>query len=339
MWNASYVQKHSIKPDRKSMKTRSEKNLEVCISTSLLDANRSLPDIKFGLKIVWKRHAGSWLSRLPLTKKSENCRYVFTGTLQRLPWPLTAMFPSGPLLEMKWDNATKNQGSLTLFPCQKKHEEWPGKIGSRSFTSFKMVHTHTHLLRTIFANSDVECNGRAKTPTINWHEEWIYIYIYIYIYKKTYNHSRQWPYKTTAIKYMSPPAASYMRPGAGLYVFTGTQGVSSLAADPLWPRWPPAVKWSFTSMQMVHTHTRQEWLIIVIRQELNPVTCKLDEKHINLQRIYTSLHYTPLHYKYNYNYTTTLHYTTLNYTTLRYITLHYTPLRYITLHYTPQHYS
>ena len=135
--------KHSIKPDRKSMKTRSEKNLEVCISTSLLDANRSLPDIKFGLKIVWKRHAGSWLSRLPLTKKSENCRYVFTGTLQRLPWPLTAMFPSGPLLEMKWDNATKNQGSLTLFPCQKKHEEWPGKIGSRSFTSFQMVHTHT----------------------------------------------------------------------------------------------------------------------------------------------------------------------------------------------------
>ena len=49
MWNASYVQNHSIKPDRK---TRSEKNLEVCISTSLLDANRSLPDIKFGFKFV-----------------------------------------------------------------------------------------------------------------------------------------------------------------------------------------------------------------------------------------------------------------------------------------------
>ena len=86
MWNASYVQKHSIKPDRKSMKTRSEKNLEVCISTSLLDANRSLPDIKFGLKIVWKRHAGSWLSRLPLTKNwkiagtfsQEHCS-VFVG--------------------------------------------------------------------------------------------------------------------------------------------------------------------------------------------------------------------------------------------------------------------
>ena len=144
------------------MKTRSEKNLEVCISTSLLDANRSLPDIKFGLKIVWKRHAGSWLSRLPSTKESENCRYAFTGTLQRLPWPLTAMFPSGPLLEMKWDNATKNQGSLTLFPCQKKHEEGPGKIGSRSFTSFQMVHTHT-LLRE---------GGKFKVRTMRWKWNW-----------------------------------------------------------------------------------------------------------------------------------------------------------------------
>ena len=32
-------------------------------------------------------------------------------------------------------------------------------------------------------------------------------------------------------------------------------------------------------------HTRQEWIIIVIRQELNPVTCKLDEKQNNLRRI------------------------------------------------------
>ena len=33
----------------------------------------------------------------------------------------------------------------------------------RSFTSIQMVHTHTHLLRTIFAHSDVECILRAKT--------------------------------------------------------------------------------------------------------------------------------------------------------------------------------
>ena len=64
---------------------------------------------------------------------------------------------------------------------------------------------------------------------------------------------------------------------------------------------------------------------------------------------YTPLHYTPLHstplhyitqhYNYNYNYTTTLHYTsqhstTLNYTTIHYMTLHSTTLHYITLHYT-----
>ena len=43
----------------------------------------------------------------------------------------------------------------------------------------------------------------------------------------------------------------------------------------------------------------------------------------------TTPHYTPLHYIYNYNYTTRLHYTPLHY-----ITLHYTPLHYITQHYT-----
>ena len=31
-------------------------------------------------------------------------------------------------------------------------------------------------------------------------------------------------------------------------------------------------------------HARQEWIIIVIRQELSPVTCKLEEKQINLRR-------------------------------------------------------
>ena len=39
------------------------------------------------------------------------------------------------------------------------------------------------------------------------------------------------------------------------YVFTGNQGVSSLATGPLGPRWPPAKLRSFTSLQMVHTHT------------------------------------------------------------------------------------
>ena len=37
-------------------------------------------------------------------------------------------------------------------------------------------------------------------------------------------------------------------------------------------------------MFIVTSHTRQELIIIVIRQELSPVTCKLDEKQINLRR-------------------------------------------------------
>ena len=52
------------------------------------------------------------------------------------------------------------------------------------------THTHTYLLRTVIANFDVECILRAKTPTVNWHEEWkiiiiihiIYIYIYLFIF-------------------------------------------------------------------------------------------------------------------------------------------------------------
>jgi hypothetical protein len=113
MWNASYVQKHSIKPDRKSMKTRSEKNLEVCISTSLLDANRSLPDIKFGLKIVWKRHAGSWLSRLPLTKN----------------WKIAGTF---------------SQEHCSVFVGRWLQCSPAAPCLSRGFTSIQMFHTHTH---------------------------------------------------------------------------------------------------------------------------------------------------------------------------------------------------
>ena len=40
----------------------------------------------------------------------------------------------------------------------------------------------THLLRTVIANFDVECNRRAKKTTVNWHEEWKTIRIYIYVY-------------------------------------------------------------------------------------------------------------------------------------------------------------
>ena len=121
--------------------------------------------------------------------------------------------------------------------------------------------THTHLLRLVLSNCDVECNGRAKTPTNQINTmRWTYIYICVCVYSRR----RQWQYKATAIKYMSHQLRLKMRPGAGLYihtyiytsryVFTGTQGASSLAIDPLGLRWRP-VKRSFTSMQTVYTHT------------------------------------------------------------------------------------
>ena len=49
----------------------------------------------------------------------------------------------------------------------------------------------THLLRTVIANSDVECTGRAKTPTISWHEECIFIKIYRRIITVDVDHIKQ----------------------------------------------------------------------------------------------------------------------------------------------------
>ena len=95
------------------------------------------------LTIVWKRHAGSWLSRLPLTKSWKIAGTFSQEHCSNVPQRHTRA--NVPLLEMKWDNANENQGSLTFFPCQKKNEEGPGKFGSRSFTSFQMVHTHTQI--------------------------------------------------------------------------------------------------------------------------------------------------------------------------------------------------
>ena len=70
-------------------------------------------------------------------------------------------------------------------------------------------------------------------------------------------------------------------------------------------------------------------------------------EHVSTTLDYITLHFTPLHY--NYNYTTTLHYTPLHYITLHSTTLHYitqhcttlpsTTLHYITLHYTQLHYN
>ena len=90
------------------------------------------------------------------------------------------------------------------------------------------VHTYTHILAQnshceFWCGMYLTCkntNSKLTRRMKNNKNTYIYIYIYyiylfLYLYN-TYNHSRRWSYKATAINYMSPPAATYMRPGAGL---------------------------------------------------------------------------------------------------------------------------
>ena len=88
-------------------------------------------------------------------------------------------------------------------------------------------HTHTQLFHTQTWNTHTHAQnnlcefwcGMQRTCKNTNNKLTRRMKLYIYNYIKTYNHSRHWPYKTTAMKYMFPPAASYMRPGAGLYMY------------------------------------------------------------------------------------------------------------------------
>ena len=65
---------------------------------------------------------------------------------------------------------------------------------------------------------------------------------------------------------------------------------------------------------------------------LSSTTLHYTTLHSTTLQLHLRLHnYTPLHYNYTYDYTTTLHYTKLHYTTLHYTTLHYTTLHWMTL--------
>ena len=74
----------SVEPDRHGLMIRSEKLCEGNLATSLLERKLVLMQLSqiaktvqlFGLKKVEKRHAGTWLSRSPLTKIG-NCRYAW----------------------------------------------------------------------------------------------------------------------------------------------------------------------------------------------------------------------------------------------------------------------
>ena len=136
----------SIKPDRRKWMTRREKQWRRILSTSLLDATVPSDEVSSNsdcenrtvIKIEksWKRHAGTWLSRLPLTKME-----ISAGTSS---WPsrishFTGSFvghsPSEMLCPPAWKLKINHEESNQTSSAPKSTE--------RSFTSIQMVHTHT----------------------------------------------------------------------------------------------------------------------------------------------------------------------------------------------------
>ena len=110
MWNASYVQKNPVKPDRSSWMTRNEKlcgnlsmssleesNCSDAARSSSIDIgnsdceNRAKREIEN--QVVLKRQGVSWVSHVPSRGK---CRYVFTPILSGLRWPEQTVLGSWP---------------------------------------------------------------------------------------------------------------------------------------------------------------------------------------------------------------------------------------------------
>ena len=53
-------------------------------------------------------------------------------------------------------------------------------LRTNAFTHRHLLRTHTHTCSDVLSNCDVECNGRAKTPTTKKHDE-MTLGIYIYM--------------------------------------------------------------------------------------------------------------------------------------------------------------
>ena len=127
------------------------------------------------------------------------------------------------------------KGSLNKFWSLRSRTHTTSFVSSKWCPAFVPSTTqnlpNTHLLRTVVANFVVEYIWRAKhrQQLTRWDD----------LYKYIYNHSRRWPYKTTAIKYMSPPspAATYMRPGAGLYILYNAGTFSQEHCSVFFGRW------------------------------------------------------------------------------------------------------
>ena len=102
--------------------------------------------------------------------------------------------------------------------------------------------------------------------------------------------------------------------------------------------WTFRCRFTWQAQGIVHPVKSEQNVRVLLHFQLQPPPLHYTPLHYNYNYncTYTTFHYTTLHYNYNY---TTLHSTTLHYTPLHYIQLHYTTLHYITLHYTTFHYA
>ena len=194
-----------------------------------------------GILAEWRTGAGPTRRKFDATGWDADA----AGSSEVLPWWKMQIF----------------KGSLNKFWSLRSRTHTTSFVSSKWCPAFVPSTTqnlpNTHLLRTVVANFVVEHIWRAKhrQQLTRWDDLYKYIYIY--------NHSRRWPYKTTAIKYMSPPAQLRLICAQGrdytYYImqarFHRNIAASSLAADCNVPQRPPAVIRSFTSIQMAHTHT------------------------------------------------------------------------------------
>ena len=157
----------SIKPDRKWLMTRGEKQCQGILSKSVLEAtfpskpSRYLP-WQIAKTMQWKkekqkpivRHAGSWLSRLPLPKIGFAKSAGTSGWSIPISSQLMSSFVGSGLMSGPLPPALN--GIMQTEPTR--------KIERRSFTSFQMVHTHALLTQGFFDT----LTGKSRSDTVNW---------------------------------------------------------------------------------------------------------------------------------------------------------------------------
>ena len=146
MWNASYVQKNSIIPDRNGSVNRPEKVRKVSLAmTSARCKSQIIPTwhwpethrFEFGLKAVWKTTEDKWHEM-----KWNGTVVLGLATVHHEKIKLDAGTQS-------WSGSVSPRtDSVFVGQCLSVVHCPPAGKSSRSLTSIQMVHTHTQTERT-----------------------------------------------------------------------------------------------------------------------------------------------------------------------------------------------